>query len=521
MEQHNIALEQGASKFIFADYDTDLGQVISDALTLLQRFPEIEHMVFHDQEARGENKKRDRIGYEEWKKARTSELPEWEPPEEGASTRPVRLERTGCPRMPPKMVYVFSVLRGYLSSMAAAAAVNRVRDSRAVETYLAQTGQSLPRFRTILDNINTVSQDTLNYILDCQLKMTLEEDLDDFSEQMLDSTSVQANSQWPTDASVIYRLIERACRIGGKLDVLDLPRFTDKRVLNHWLPKMKKLVFRINTVGGKPGSKGKRKKYYNQLLKRTVSSLERLVPHAKMLKEELDALDLPPRQKRRAEEYVDRVINDLHSACRMHQQCEERVFNNKHTRARDKVLSLSDETAAFIKKGDREPVIGYKVQLARSAKGFVCAVTVPEGNTADSEECVPLVEQSIQRTQVTPCGVTADDGYSSTANRKSLTGMDVENVRFCGSKGKKITPRAEWDSEQHRAARNNRSAVESLMYVLKHGFDFGHAHRRGIDRVRCEVLEKVIAYNFCRLALVRERKKRREEQAKLKNRQAA
>ena len=507
MGQQNIPFNQDNGKFIFADFDTEFGQVISDALTLLERFPEIEQMVFRDQELYGEQKKQNRIQYEEWRKAQTPQFSQWEWAEPHEGKRAIRLERTGCPRMPAKMVYLFCVLRGYLSSMSAVHAVDKVNDSRAVESYLAQTGQKLPAPRTILDNINTVSQDTLNYILDCQLKMTIDHELDDFNEQILDSTSVQANTQWPTDASVIYRLLERACRLGGKLDALNLPCFTQRWVLDHWLPEMKQLVYYINTAK----TKKKREKYYRKLLNRTTKSLERLVPYAQNLEANLDTVDLPPHKKRRATENVDRVLNDVHSAGRMREQCFERVFEGKQTRARKKVLSLSDKSAAFINKGDREPVIGYKVQLARSANGFVCAVNVPQGNTADSVECVPLVEQSVQRTDVTPKGVTADDGYSSASGRDSLSEMGVEDIRFCGSKGKHITPQEEWESEEHRAARNKRSAVESLMYVLKHGFDFGRSHRRGITRVRCEVLEKVIAYNFCRSSLIRERKQREEE----------
>ena len=65
MGQQNIPFNQDNGKFIFADFDTEFGQVISDALTLLERFPEIEQMVFRDQELYGEQKKQNRIQYEE------------------------------------------------------------------------------------------------------------------------------------------------------------------------------------------------------------------------------------------------------------------------------------------------------------------------------------------------------------------------------------------------------------------------------------------------------------------------
>ena len=65
------------------------------------------------------------------------------------------------------------------------------------------------------------------------------------------------------------------------------------------------------------------------------------------------------------------------------------------------------------------------------------------------------------------------------------------------------------ERQENRDARRKRSAVESLMYTIKEGFEFGELGRRGIDEVRDELLEKVLAYNCCRIIL---KKKRRSEE---------
>ena len=54
----------------------------------------------------------------------------------------------------------------------------------------------------------------------------------------------------------------------------------------------------------------------------------------------------------------------------------------------------------------------------------------------------------------------------------------------------------------------------SLMYTIKYGFDFGRVARRGLENVRAELLEKVLAYNFCRLAACRAAKAREESLAR-------
>ena len=80
-------------------------------------------------------------------------------------------------------------------------------------------------------------------------------------------------------------------------------------------------------------------------------------------------------------------------------------------------------------------------------------------------------------------------------------------MSFSGSKGKNIIPSAEYDSQPYKDARNDRSAIESMMFTLKHNHDLDRVMRRGIDNVRSELLEKAIAYNFRRLITLRQRRK--------------
>ena len=76
-----------------------------------------------------------------------------------------------------------------------------------------------------------------------------------------------------------------------------------------------------------------------------------------------------------------------------------------------------------------------------------------------------------------------------------------------------MTALEDWDSELYSDARRYRSAVESLMFTIKDGFAFGELGRRGIDAVRDELLEKVLAYNCCRIILMKKRQREELERA--------
>ena len=120
---------------------------------------------------------------------------------------------------------------------------------------------------TILENVNLVCNRTRELIFDKQIAFILKEHLDDFKKLTIDSTSVKANSCWPTDAKILTGLLMRADRLGQKLHVFGLEDFREGWV-PRWLDEMDKLEFQIGLVAGKANSKGKMKKRYRQLLKR-------------------------------------------------------------------------------------------------------------------------------------------------------------------------------------------------------------------------------------------------------------
>lgn len=141
--------------------------------------------------------------------------------------------------------------------------------------------------------------------------------------------------------------------------------------------------------------------------------------------------------------------------------------------------------------------------MARSRNGFVTALIVNQGNDADATQLTPVVEQIEARTGVHPKQVTADDGYAVAAVRDQLLADGVEAVYLCGAKARAFTDDDDWASVAHQDARRARSAVESLVFVLKCVFGFGRLRRRGLEAVRAELLAKIVAHNFYRIVLLR------------------
>ena len=483
--------------------DTEFFDFLNEIDELVKFCPEIIVSIEKDLEEDSIKEKSIRLADKKFREELTMSLPKLRVNEDEIINVKPTME-IGRPRMPAYLVYIFLMIRGNLGSLTSKKARTFMKESISLHIFLENHGFTLPGRTTIQDNVNCVSNATRNLIFDCQLRKARVEGLDDFKKLLIDSTSVRANSAWPTDAKMINGLVSRIHRLGQKLHEFGFVNFKVFR-MEDWLKEMDSLEFTINLVAGKANSKGKLKKYYRQLLNRGLQAVahlanelvdfeDRHAPYNNLIPSRLICL----------ENVIAQMKDDMFASAKVMEYTQDRVLNGKHLKSTEKILSLSDRAAAFIKKGNRNPVIGYKPQLGRSGKGFVTCLIVPEGNAADSGKLEPATLETTSRTGVIPDSVNVDDGYASRAGVAALLAMGILVVSISGAKGKKLTPEKDWNSEEYQIARSDRSAVESLMFTLKYCFEFGQLRRTEIEDVRAELLEKVIAYNICRAIAIKQ-----------------
>lgn len=498
------------------EVDTNFSDILREGFALLHKDPEILKRIEHDLDCYAMEKKARRLADEAWRDRQTLplglELQEFADSLEDSWEEMELSLGTGRPRMRPETVFLFMLFRGYFESVTDVRATDRIIDSITIRNYFQIHGWgSLPRRSTIHENIQAVSYKTRNYIHLSLLADIKDQGIDDYKRLTLDSTAVMANSRWPVDSGVIYRLLDRAFGNSQSLSKYGVPNFMPW-FTEHWLSKISSLNFRINVVSGK-GARVKRRGFYRTLYteaEKIIAHLRREISKHRAI---IQKADLPPSLAERLAEIRELIQNDIDDAEKVIGYSRRRVLNGETIPNSEKILSLSDGSAAFILKGDREPVLGYRPQVGRSSNGFVTVLYVPEGNAADSPQLVSLVEESIRNTGVVSEIISVDDGYSSAngiGSVRMIPGVDV--VSASGSKGKKLISVKDWESEPYREARRNRSSVESLMFTLKYVYAFGNLRRRGINAVRTELLEKAIVHNLSRLAVL---KKRRQHQSML------
>lgn len=488
---------QALSLLFLSAPDSELHDFCVQADSLVVREPKILDLIDADLDRLAKEKKRMRMLDLQWEQEQTRNLPTMEFKPQPIVAEELKLGQ-GRPRHSAYMVYIFLMIRGYTGGFKSNAAQVLLEESVTMTIFLGNQEITMPGASTRSELVNAVSNTTRQFILDAQVRQILNEGWDDFKSLTIDSTAVSANTGWPTDSQMLVDLAHRFWHRGGKLDHFGVANLVDASVAKV-LSELKSLNLKIQFSAGKPNSQGKRKRNYARLLGRVEKLAGIFQTHWEIVHQTLGSVSLLPSRYEQLKRLVTWMGEDIAHLRQVVGYCRQRVMEGITVGSNQKILSLSDPTAGYIAKGQRDPVIGYKPQLGRSRCGFIPCVVIPLGNAADVSQLPVVVDQFVARVGHLPLEISTDDGYACKAIREGYLAKGVKVMSVSGSKGKKMTSVEDWESPEYATARRERSAVESLMFTIKYGFDFGQVMRRGVEPVRAELLEKVIAYNCCRM----------------------
>ena len=194
---------------------------------------------------------------------------------------------TGRPRTDAYMVYLFLMLRGFNGGCKDQNARLLLEESITLRLWLEHLGLELPAASTLSDNLNAVSNQTRALIHQVQLRSILEQGLDDFQKSFIDSTAVEANTERPTDSTILVRLIARVCTTGSNLHRWDLPDMNQIGLLEQ-LEELRRMSQQIHFLNGKARADAKRKKVYFQLLRRVRRVRKRLLRDLESVRRNLE-----------------------------------------------------------------------------------------------------------------------------------------------------------------------------------------------------------------------------------------
>lgn len=485
-----------------------MGELIDEAKRYAAADPAILDMIDADLAAHALRAKEWRQADAQWIAEHTPSFPE-EKSWQAQSQRPPKLDKGGRKRTPSIIILFALFIRGRYESLTDAMTRDRLIDSSAFHAQLDEHEIETVCPTVLARHLNNLTEATVNRLADTQITCYREEKLDDFATFMADSTSVRANSEWPKDSRVILKLLRRAV---NSLSGFEKNSWCKVRWYNmkKWLQQIEVFAREIDFTCGKRNGAKKRRKLYRKLLNLADTLTDRLGDEWDRVSDAVNAISLCPSQDELRWQATEALETTLINAVLLIPYVSVRTQINSQEKREEyeQVLSVNDIEAEIIRKGGREPNFGYKPQLAASRQGFITAAIVEVGNVSDARSMIPLLDETIRRCAVTPSLGTVDDGYSGAENWRQATKRGLKTVSMKGATGKgvidKIDP-ALWERDDYREGRRLRGLMESPIFVLKQMNGLARMRRTGVDAVRREITEKIIAYNAVRAVQLRKR----------------
>jgi len=306
----------------------------------------------------------------------------------------------------------------------------------------------------------------------------------------IDSTATETPIHEPTDSSllgdsmrVLVRLLKEAEELADGI--------TPIHYHNHQRVAKRRVRQILYTRG-----QDKKRRLYRDLVKVTEKTLDYLEQAKVALHVVQDRLPLDYRAWRAQLEHLKPLVLQVLD------QTMRRVFHGERVPADEKIFSIFEEHTDIIIKGAREVQYGHKLNLSTGRSGLILDVVIEQGNPADAERFLPMLERHIAQYGKAPRQVAADGGYASKDNLRDAKARDVKDVAFHKKRGLKVEDmvKSDW---VYRKLRNFRAGIEAGVSCLKRAYGLARCTWKGLAHFKGYVWSSVVAHNlslYARLA---------------------
>jgi len=341
-----------------------------------------------------------------------------------------------------------------------------------------RNGQS-PCHSSLQGTVRRVSPETLEKINTLLIGDWIESDGLDVDTLRIDSTVVKSNILDPTDSQLLddgVRLLSRLMS-RSKASTGVKVRFCDQR------KRSKSLAFRIFHA----------KKAEKEALYPTLLACVRTV--LRQIDKAIDKVRLEANVEENAEAWIKKVEHYRVLLLRVVDQTERRVLNNEAVPSSEKLVSFFEPHTDIIVKGKRDVEYGHKINLATQQNGFVTYLNIEDGNPADKNIYLPVLEAQQKNYQQLPHTVVADGGYASQENVEKARGTGVERAVF----NKRVNlgyHQMGVKKKTFNSLKNFRAGIEGNISELKRAFGMDKARWKGHDGFKAYVWSSVLSYNL-------------------------
>jgi len=309
----------------------------------------------------------------------------------------------------------------------------------------------------------------------------------------IDSTVIEADIKYPTDAGLAAHGVKALARAGrklaGKLSETKVRVRDRSRAMGRRLRSISRTIRR--RTGEAKAEVLALTEQTGQLLARSITEARRLAATAKS-----KARGRGAQAKLRAA----RALDELADRCqKVAKQITQRVRGEKIT---DRLISLADPDARPIRKGKlgKPTEFGYVAQIAeitpntrRGARGLIVPAASLPGNPGENT-LLPQTIAELDRLGLTPKEVALDGGFTLTATTDALSDLAPERLFIAGRQqpGSRRT---------QRRLQRYRTGAEGRISHLKRSYGLRRSRLKGDDGQQTTTGWSILAYNLDTLTI--------------------
>jgi IS5 family transposase len=337
---------------------------------------------------------------------------------------------------------------------------------------------------TLNNNIKALSAQTWEAINGQLVQYAAEEKIEKARQVRIDCTVVESNIHEPTDSSLLWDSVRVLTRL--------LHRAKDEyglRILfqDHSRRAKRRLLGIMNSR-----SKKDRKRKYADLIKVT----DKTINYAHKAIEAIDkgtstgnGLILLRLDLNHYSQLAARVVD----------QTQRRVLLGENVPAADKIVSLFETHADIIVKDRRDTFFGHKICLAGGASNLIVDCLIVDGNPADSNLTIEMLDRQKELYGRYPLKVALDGGFASKDNLNKAKEKQIKDVCFAKKRGLEVEDmcRSQW---VYSRLRRFRAGIESGISWIKRCFGMTRCTWKGLRSFKSYVWASIVSANLLTLA---------------------
>lgn len=314
----------------------------------------------------------------------------------------------------------------------------------------------------------------------------------------IDSTVVEANIHYPSDAHLVADGMRVVTRLGRRIramlgdgvrKMVDRRRGVQRRLLaigKHLQRRTGEAYAQVRRISGELAD----------VAQAQIRAVQRVLTGAKDM-----AASAADSMRAAVQRMVAKTEAAVATLARIVDQTRQVNAGVHHIP--DRVVSVADPDARPIVKGKlgQSVQFGYKVQIIEAEGGYVTDYTVDQGNPPDTAALVPALERHKRRFGREPTVVATDRGYDSRENQEACRARGIRTVAI-PKRGKSSQARRALErSAAFRRAQRWRAGGEATISRLKRKYGLRRTRYRGQEAVAAGVGLGILAHNLRRWAV--------------------